>query len=210
MSRLQDLLQHHEEIVKRLYVDEQKTSREVCDELINVNVRVSPMTLLAFLKSKGWNRTRKERKFGCVCEACGLNFRSHSGSTRLCNSCRPIRLTIFKLYGLVQSQYDEIFQRQDGKCAICLRDFKEETPSVDHCHQTGLIRGLLCFSCNPHLGKVEQLGGFAAYVKLGTERGIVPHPNSAIARALVRFGSCTTDDLIRIFQRDINDGKEDS
>jgi hypothetical protein len=49
--------------------------------------------------------------------------------------------------------------KQEGRCAICSlsetsrdRNDKIKVLSVDHCHVTGKIRGLLCHSCNVGLG----------------------------------------------------------
>ena len=57
-------------------------------------------------------------------------------------------------YGITSEQYDIIYTKQNGCCAIC---GKHETKlnrklSVDHDHETGIIRGLLCYKCNTALG----------------------------------------------------------
>lgn len=64
-----------------------------------------------------------------------------------------------RLYGLSVIQYFEILADQGGGCAIC----KTKTPgsgkamfSVDHSHQTGQIRGLLCSPCNTALGLFQD------------------------------------------------------
>lgn len=61
-------------------------------------------------------------------------------------------------YGLTLDEYDRLNIKQNGLCAIC---FKKETRpgkdvnlSVDHCHTTGRVRGLLCSSCNLALGQL--------------------------------------------------------
>jgi hypothetical protein len=41
-----------------------------------------------------------------------------------------------------------MFEAQGGRCAICPRKPKNVALNVDHDHVTGLIRGLLCWSCN--------------------------------------------------------------
>ena len=52
-------------------------------------------------------------------------------------------------WGITQGQYEEMLAKQDGKCAICLRPPKaNRNLAIDHCHETGQIRGLLCFRCN--------------------------------------------------------------
>lgn len=52
--------------------------------------------------------------------------------------------------------FDALFQKQDGKCAICSTGKGALTGqrrlAVDHCHTTNVVRGLLCGSCNRMLG----------------------------------------------------------
>ncbi len=56
-------------------------------------------------------------------------------------------------YGLTLAQYDAMLEVQDGVGAICRQPRPEErTLHVDHDHDTGAIRGLLCFTCNNALG----------------------------------------------------------
>jgi Recombination endonuclease VII len=54
-------------------------------------------------------------------------------------------------YGLSTEDYDRMLSRQNGACGICKLTF-QETPCVDHCHATRLVRGLLCRRCNTGLG----------------------------------------------------------
>lgn len=54
-----------------------------------------------------------------------------------------------QLYGISTEIYDQIFETQGGKCLIC----GEATELVvDHDHNTGKVRGLLCNFCNVGLG----------------------------------------------------------
>lgn len=58
-------------------------------------------------------------------------------------------------YGIGKADYDRMFVEQDGKCAICRCDqpnSRNNVWSVDHCHATTKVRGLLCMSCNMALG----------------------------------------------------------
>lgn len=61
-------------------------------------------------------------------------------------------------YGITIKQYEEMLGRQNGVCAICLNGpvGKKTRLCVDHCHQTGNVRGLLCNSCNVGLGKFKD------------------------------------------------------
>lgn len=56
-------------------------------------------------------------------------------------------------YGITLAQYNTLHTRQNGVCALCGKPPKSKRRlSVDHCHETGKIRGLLCPPCNTSLG----------------------------------------------------------
>lgn len=58
-------------------------------------------------------------------------------------------------YGLTQDGFMEILEDQKYSCALCEKPFKEISKTqmhIDHCHETGKIRGLLCMKCNVGLG----------------------------------------------------------
>jgi hypothetical protein len=57
-------------------------------------------------------------------------------------------------YGLDREGFLRFWETQRGLCAICWRPLKR--PCVDHCHATGLVRGLLCHGCNTALGKLQD------------------------------------------------------
>lgn len=63
------------------------------------------------------------------------------------------------LYGMDINEYNRIFQIQGGRCGICKKHQTEfiKNLSVDHCHKTNVIRGLLCHKCNLDLGIYEKL-----------------------------------------------------
>ena len=60
------------------------------------------------------------------------------------------RTSHLKKYGLSGEEYDEILIKQEGKCAICGRHQSELTRRlfIDHNHDTGKVRALLCYYCN--------------------------------------------------------------
>ena len=76
--------------------------------------------------------------------------------------------------GLTLEDYDTMLAGQGGGCAICgnHESGDKRTPRfhVDHCHATGVVRGLLCSSCNLGLGKFadspERLERAALYLRL--------------------------------------------
>lgn len=51
-------------------------------------------------------------------------------------------------YGMTLDDYDRMLDEQGGGCAICGKEPKDRRLHVDHCHETGIVRGLLCFRCN--------------------------------------------------------------
>lgn len=74
-------------------------------------------------------------------------------------------------YKLTPENYDELYDKQQGKCLVCGKHqslFKRRLV-VDHNHMTGKVRGLLCNTCNCALGyvkeSVEVLEGLIKYVK---------------------------------------------
>ncbi|MFD5050452.1 MULTISPECIES: endonuclease VII domain-containing protein [Streptomyces] len=89
-------------------------------------------------------RNRAEKFFtssrGRVCASCRKKTRSKAS-----HSAR-----VQATYGLGPGEYDELFRLQGGKCAICGGTRKQRL-SVDHCHKTNLVRGLLCRMCNGRL-----------------------------------------------------------
>lgn len=59
-------------------------------------------------------------------------------------------------YGLTKSDFDKIFAKQGGKCPICGNAGDESEFVVDHCHKTGIVRGLLHNQCNTALGLLRD------------------------------------------------------
>ena len=53
-----------------------------------------------------------------------------------------------QVWGMTPDDYDQLLAKQDGKCAICQQLPGKKRLAIDHCHKTGMIRGLLCFRCN--------------------------------------------------------------
>ncbi len=70
-----------------------------------------------------WNRNK------------ALNYRGHLKRT----------------YGITPEQFDAMFAAQDSRCAVCRAaepGSKLNRWHVDHCHDTGTVRGILCAQCN--------------------------------------------------------------
>jgi recombination endonuclease VII len=74
---------------------------------------------------------------------------------------------LFDNFKLTIAQWEIIYCYQNKVCWICGRpnDRAGQRLAVDHSHQDGLIRGLLCSKCNPLLGKLEN-----AFKRLGLHK----------------------------------------
>ena len=73
-------------------------------------------------------------------------------------------------FGLTLDEYNNKLLSQNNVCAICGDFDKDRALAVDHNHNTGQIRGLLCKSCNLILGRIKEdvntLINMIAYLKL--------------------------------------------
>lgn len=57
----------------------------------------------------------------------------------------------------VKSILDQLVKKQGGVCAICKQKFTQrDRPVLDHCHDTGYIRGALHNSCNGAEGRIKS------------------------------------------------------
>ncbi len=101
-----------------------------------------------------------------TCRECGVgknltefHIRKDSGKHRNeCKTCHTDKQMVRK-YGIDLSTYDRMFKEQDGVCKICSlpqKSNRNERLAVDHCHETGKVRGLLCDSCNRGIGLLKD------------------------------------------------------
>jgi hypothetical protein len=91
------------------------------------------------------------------CEACGTPFSTTVNSTRRwCDACKEgSNYNRLRSYKLSKAELDRMLDEQGKLCAIC----KERPPTVvDHDHESGAVRALLCNRCNTALGAVEIPG----------------------------------------------------
>lgn len=82
-------------------------------------------------------------------------------------------------FGITLEQFNQAFEKQGGICAVCGRpetatiNGKIFWLSVDHDHNTGKVRGLLCHKCNIALGHLEEnpviIQSLLTYITKGTE-----------------------------------------
>jgi hypothetical protein len=106
-----------------------------------------------------------------------IRFKKEDGSIGYQMSKDQIRhYGLKRYYGISIADYAEMYRKQDGKCAICRqaeegkdRHGNTRVLAVDHCHDTGAVRELLCYACNSMLGQakdnVEVLLAAADYIR---------------------------------------------
>ena len=86
---------------------------------------------------------------------------------------------IKRAYGITPDDYYRMLAEQGGGCATCgskspgdrhyRKSGKMEFFSIDHCHTTGKVRGLLCVACNTAIGLIkdspETAASISAYLR---------------------------------------------
>lgn len=68
------------------------------------------------------------------------------------NKATAVKKRRLKKYGLDDTGYESLVKRNGPKCPIC----GGEAGDIDHCHETGAVRGILCRSCNVGLGNFKD------------------------------------------------------
>lgn len=107
-------------------------------------------------KAKKWKELNPE-KYSKLRKKETAKFRNKLGKEQ------KKHLELKQKYNLSFDEYINLYNKQNGVCAICKshmkllsEEFGNKTANVDHCHQTGRIRGLLCNSCNCGIGFLQD------------------------------------------------------
>lgn len=105
----------------------------------------------SFSKTKRWRIRNPEKMKTAVANWVANNPEQRRITTRRCHLKRE--------YGITNEQYDAMFEDQQGRCAICGTDKptgKWKCFAVDHNHETGAVRALLCNECNRGIGLLKD------------------------------------------------------
>ena len=98
-----------------------------------------------------------------LCRQCGevkphsewhRNATASDGLATRCKACKAVQGRqghLKRAYGITEADRQGLVASQGGVCCICLAALPEH---VDHCHETGRVRGVLCFNCNSAIGKL--------------------------------------------------------
>lgn len=100
-----------------------------------------------FLKKEQERRIRNR-------ESIRLSNKKYSKKTKM----KRFAYFLERKYGINIKDYDRMFEEQNGKCDICKKDQDtfDRRLCVDHCHRTGVVRGLLCDKCNRLIGQAND------------------------------------------------------
>lgn len=100
------------------------------------------------------------------CRSCGVEkplseFHKRSDTGKHQNACKICyhSAQLRRNYGITLDDYDRIYEDQNGVCAIChlpQMSTRNTRFCVDHDHDTGEVRGLLCDSCNRGIGLLKD------------------------------------------------------
>jgi len=127
-----------------LEIDELTTTYKDCKHCgVNQN-------LLQFTKNKS-----SKNGIGAHCLSCE---RARAIRKRQKNPRSARESQIRSKYGITKDVYVSLMLAQNNSCKICgiPRHELGKELSVDHCHKTGVIRGLLCLKCNSGLGMFQD------------------------------------------------------
>ncbi len=119
--------------------------------------------------SKTWSANNKEKHAKQKASWVAKNKEKHAKTTKQWSIDNPERFAYLqkqhslRQFGITVEEYDFLVGLQNSLCTICDKPEtqlnKKGTPrdlSVDHCHKTGRIRGLLCASCNLGIGHFKD------------------------------------------------------
>lgn len=116
------------------------------------------------------------------CKICSTVFTpmapSHMHCSQECADIGIVNAYLMRNYKISYNKYEEMFTEQGGVCGICgsegflMNPYARVKLVVDHCHDTGAVRGLLCHNCNRALGLLkdsqESLSNALQYLKGAT------------------------------------------
>ena len=137
---------------------------------IEVEQSVNPLTPSG-LKSKRWREENRER-FNEYQRNYYHKRKSDRGwlEGRLQNGAHSRRKA---KYGITRAEFEARVNKQEGRCAICEAE-KGDKLRVDHDHETGEVRALLCANCNAGLGFLNddpaQLRKAAKYLQAHSKK----------------------------------------
>jgi len=146
-----------------------ETHKKVCEQY-----PVSFIAMKRYLQEQKLTRSPsigfQKKEFERICVNCKNMFIARSPTTLMCDMCAGsdrlksyihwrLFQTRFKQFGVDKVKFEQMLIDQHGTCGLCNQ--KLTIPCLDHCHLTGLARGLLCNRCNLTLGQIEKFDAYS-------------------------------------------------
>lgn len=97
------------------------------------------------------DRWPDDERWCAGCQSFVPKFYTSGSRCKACASMAAHERRVQAVYGITPEQYAEIFRRQGGRCGICRATPRTIRFAVDHDHQSGEVRGILCKRCNHDL-----------------------------------------------------------
>ena len=120
-------------------------------------------------RSDFYSDKHKPAGISSYCRPCDLEYRreyrkAHAAALRVNearwrakNPTHTRRKMLARQYGLSEDQFQAMLSQQGGRCAIChTADWGKRAAHVDHDHETGEVRALLCRNCNSGIGMFKD------------------------------------------------------
>ena len=100
------------------------------------------------------------------CRVCGVEklkteFHTRNDTGKIRNECKTCHADaqMRRNYGIGLAEYNKLYEEQGGVCKIChlpQSDARNKRLCVDHNHEDGHVRGLLCSHCNRGIGLLKD------------------------------------------------------
>lgn len=125
------------------------------------------MSVDAVAKSRKKQQGPFTREFvSRTCKDCGADYETRAGNAFRCDPCAVREYEAMRerkwlaRWGFTPESFRALNEKQEWRCAVCkrlpLEASKRKNLCVDHDHETGAIRGLLCAPCNMALGLMQD------------------------------------------------------
>lgn len=183
------------ELIKGLYVNQHLSAGMITQILNEKAIKIANYQVRHIIRKLNITRTqsdaailrikRQNNKWfkhykSKICKYCKESFEPTSRKQFYCKNCNTKGL--LSSYGITSSDYDLLRQRQSNDCGVCqisLEELPTQQIHLDHDHQTGIIRGILCRKCNLRLGCVDNKEWLSLAISYLSKPGIVPRVKGA-------------------------------